>query len=63
MSVRYTLGGAGQFAARLDRLADQVQWEVQAAIEEGARDLHREARDLLNLAGRGVPSAPGEPPR
>ncbi len=63
MSVRITVSGAGRFAARLDRLADQVEWAVQAAVEEGAQDLRREARDLLNLAGRGEPSAPGEPPR
>ncbi len=63
MSVRVTLSGAGRLAARLDRLVDQVHWAVQAAVEEGAHDLRREARDLLNLAGRGTPSAPGEPPR
>ena len=63
MSVRVTVGGAGRFAARLGRLADQVEWAVQAAVEEGAQDLRREARNLLNLAGRGEPSAPGEPPR
>ncbi len=63
MSLRATVSGAGRLAARLDRLADQVQWAVQAAIEEGAQDLRREARDLLDVAGRGEPSAPGEPPR
>ncbi len=63
MSVRVTLSGAGRLAARLDRLADQVHWAVQAAVEEGAQDLRREARDLLNLAGRGEASAPFESPR
>jgi hypothetical protein len=63
MSVRVTVGGAGRLAARLDRLADQVEWAVQAAVEEGAHDLRREARDLLDVAGRGEPSAPFEPPR
>ena len=63
MSVRVTVSGAGRLAARLDRLADQVEWAVQAAVEEGAQDLRREARDLLNLAGRGTPSAPFESPR
>ena len=63
MRLRMTVSGAGRLAARLDRLADQVEWAVQAAVEEGAHDLRREARDLLSLAGRGAPSAPGEPPR
>ncbi len=63
MSVRVTVRGAGRLAARLDRLADRVEWAVQAAVEEGAHDLRREARDLLNRVGRGAPSAPGEPPR
>ncbi|MEE9209070.1 MAG: HK97 gp10 family phage protein [Kiloniellales bacterium] len=63
MSVRVTVSGAGRFAARLDRLADQVAWAVQAAVEEGAQDLRREARDILSIAGRGEASAPGEPPR
>ncbi len=63
MTVRVTLSGAGRLAARLDRLADQVGWAVQAAVEEGAQDLRREARALLNVSGRGVPSLPGEPPR
>ncbi|MEE8499523.1 MAG: HK97 gp10 family phage protein [Kiloniellales bacterium] len=63
MSVRVTVSGAGRLAARLDRLADQVEWAVQAAVEEGALDLRREARALLDVAGRGEASAPGEPPR
>lgn len=63
MSLRVTLSGAGRLAARLDRLADQVEWAVQAAIEEGAHDLRREARELLDVAGHGEASAPGEPPR
>ncbi len=63
MTVRVIVSGAGRLAARLDRLADQVEWAVQAAVEEGAHDLRREARDLLDVAGRGEASAPGEPPR
>ncbi len=63
MSLRVTVRGAGRLAARLDRLADQVEWAVQAAVEEGAHDLRREARALLDVAGRGEASAPGEPPR
>ena len=63
MSVRMTVSGAGRFAARLGRLADQIEWELQAAVEEGAHDLRREARDILNVAGHGAPSAPGEAPR
>ena len=63
MSVRVTVSGAGRFATRLDRLADQVEWAVQAAVEEGAHDLRREARELLDVAGHGEASAPGQPPR
>lgn len=63
MSLRVSLNGAGSLAARLDRLADRVEWAVQAAVEEGATDLRREARALLDVPGGGVPSAPGEPPR
>jgi hypothetical protein len=63
MSVRVTLRGAGRFAARLERLADRIEWAVQAAVEEGAHDLRREARALLDVAGRGAASAPGEAPR
>ncbi len=63
MTVRVSLSGAGRFAARLDRLADQIEWAVQTAVEEGAQDLRREARALLDVAGHGEASAPGEPPR
>ncbi len=34
MSLRVTVSGAGRLAARLGRLADQVEWAVQAAVEE-----------------------------
>ena len=63
MSVRITVSGAGGLAARLDRLADQVQRAVQTAVVAGAQDLRREARALLNVAGNGEPSATGAPPR
>ncbi len=63
MTIRLTVSGAGRFAARLGRLADQVELAVQAAVDESAQDLRREARDILNLAGHGEASAPGEPPR
>ncbi len=63
MSLRLTVSGAGRLAARLDRLADRLEWAVQAAVEEGAQDLRREARALLDVAGRGEASTPGEPPR
>jgi HK97 gp10 family phage protein len=63
MTVRVRLSGVGRLAARLDRLADQVELAVQAAVAEGADDLRREARALLNVPGAGAPSSPGEPPR
>ncbi len=63
MTVRVRLSGVGRLGARLDRLADQVEFAVQAAVAEGADDLRREARALLNVPGAGAPSAPGEPPR
>ncbi len=63
MTVRVRLSGVGCLAARLDRLADQVELAVQAAVAVGADDLRREARALLNVPGAGAPSAPGEPPR
>ena len=63
MTVRVTVSGGGRLAARLDRLADEVELAVQSAVADGADDLHREARALLNVPGVGAPSAPGEPPR
>ncbi len=63
MTVRVTVSGVGRLAARFDRLADQVEFAAQAALAEGAHDLRRVARALLNLPGAGAPSAPGEPPR
>jgi HK97 gp10 family phage protein len=63
MTVRVTVSGVGRLAARLDRLADQVEFAVQAAVADGADDLRREARALLNVSGSGAPSSPGEPPR
>ena len=63
MTVRVTISGVGRLAARLERVADQVELAVQSAVAEGADDLRREARALLNLPGAGAPSGPGEPPR
>jgi len=63
MTVRVTVSGVGRLAAQLGRLADQVELAVQAAVAEGADDLRREARALLNVPGGGAPSSPGEPPR
>lgn len=63
MTVRVTVSGGGRLAARLDRLADQVELAVQSAVADGADDLRREARALLNVPGVGAPSSPGEPPR
>ena len=63
MTVRVTVSGGGRLAARLDRLADQVELAVQSAVADGAEDLRREARALLNVPGVGAPSSPGEPPR
>ncbi len=63
MTVRVTVSGGGRLAARLDRLADQVELAVQSAVAEGASDLRREARALLNVSGAGAPSGASEPPR
>ena len=63
MILRVTVSGVGRLAARLDRLADQVELAVQSAVADGAEDLRREARALLNVPGVGAPSSPGEPPR
>ena len=63
MTARVTVSGVGRLAARLGRLADQVELAVQAAVAAGADDLRREARALLNVPGAGAPSAPGDPPR
>ncbi len=63
MTVRVAVSGVARLAARSDRLADQVEFAVQAAVAEGAHDLRREARALLNLPGAGAPSGASEPPR
>lgn len=62
MTLRVTVRGTERLAARLDRLADRLRRAVQGAVEEGAQDLRREARALLDLPGHGAAAAPGTPP-
>ena len=39
MTLRVTVSGVGRLAARLDRLADQVELAVQSAVAAGADGL------------------------